>query len=254
MATKSLDEDQIYQWVKDNKKGLVERFFAGLEPLKTEDRTAVFMAGIPGAGKTEFIRRSIKLKGPSLIVIEHDKLVELIDGYQAKHYYAYRRAGSIMVTEIFNRCLRDGLSFVLDTTLARGRSTSNVSRALAKNYRVDIYYVIQDYDKAWSFTRDRERKDRRDIGRTEFDELCQLINPNLSKIYEIHKANPNFTFNCFDKRRPVDDKLGLAITNKTPRGRREIEKILAESYNGEYKTTQKKPSSKQKSLQPDELG
>lgn len=120
MASSKPDEDKIRQWVKDHKRELVDEFFAGQTVKQAGSGRAIFMAGIPGAGKTEFVGRMARRPGFDYVVIEHDKLVELINGYKAEHYYAYRQAGSALVTEILKRCLNQGLSFVFDTTLAGG--------------------------------------------------------------------------------------------------------------------------------------
>ena len=165
------------------------------------------------------------------IVIEHDKLVELIDGYKPQHYYAYRQAGSVLVTEILKHCLKQGLPFVFDTTLAKGRSTSNIRAAITRGYKVEVIYVVQDPKSAWQFTRDRERDQKRNISPEGFAETCQLINPNLAEIYKAHQSSPQFAFSCFDKRQPQPDILGKLITSRTPSGRRAIVKILAEEYN-----------------------
>ena len=233
MPKDELDEDKIRQWVKENKQELVDRFFAAQTIKQAGDKRTIFMAGIPGAGKTEFVRRMAKQPGFDYIVIEHDKLVELIDGYKAEHYYAYRQAGNTLVTEILKRCLRQCLSFIFDTTLAKGRSTSNVKQAIARGYKVEVIYVVQEPGLAWQFTQDRERDQKRNISPKGFAETCQLINPNLAEIYGQHKNSPQFTFSCFDKRQQQPSILGKLTTSQTPAGRRVIAKILAQEYNWE---------------------
>ena len=108
-----MDETSAKKWVKDkkNQSAVLAQFFKDF--THTDSKIAFFMAGIPGAGKTEFAEQVLRDSLPLLIPIEHDKLVEYIDGYEPENYYNYRKAGSTLVTEVFNACLKQGYSFSL---------------------------------------------------------------------------------------------------------------------------------------------
>ncbi len=128
-----MTEEQAKHWVKDktNQNKVVDLFFSHNKPKKA--KVAVFMAGIPGAGKTEFAENVIKLP-LKLISIEHDKLVEYIDGYEPEEYYDYRKAGSVLVTRIFDECLRSGYGFVFDGTLSHENGAKNINKCLHHGY------------------------------------------------------------------------------------------------------------------------
>lgn len=49
--------DELFKWAKEHRKRLVKEFFAKKELSQTTEKIAIFMAGSPGAGKTEFISR-----------------------------------------------------------------------------------------------------------------------------------------------------------------------------------------------------
>jgi UDP-N-acetylglucosamine kinase len=49
--------DELFKWAKEHRKRLVKEFFAKKELIQTTEKIAIFMAGSPGAGKTEFISR-----------------------------------------------------------------------------------------------------------------------------------------------------------------------------------------------------
>jgi hypothetical protein len=82
-----MTEEEAKSWVKDktNQDQVVQQFFKDNKPTKS--KIAFFMAGIPGAGKTEFANNAIKEDSPELISIEHDQLVEYIEGYKPEEYY-----------------------------------------------------------------------------------------------------------------------------------------------------------------------
>lgn len=73
-----MSEDNAKKWVKDkdNQDKVVQKFFEDYKPTKS--KLSFFMAGIPGAGKTEFVENTINKLKPKLVPIEHDKIVEYI--------------------------------------------------------------------------------------------------------------------------------------------------------------------------------
>ncbi len=101
-----MDVEQAKKWAKnkDNQDAAVRLFFQSNKPQ--HGKTVFFMAGIPGAGKTEFTERTIREASQHLISIEHDKLVEYINGYTPETYYNFRKAGSILVTRLHGNSLK----------------------------------------------------------------------------------------------------------------------------------------------------
>ena len=70
------------QWAKANKKALVAKIVGNVTPPDDGNKpVAVFAAGIPGAGKTEFLDRL--LAGvPNIVRIDLDEIVRLFNGYK----------------------------------------------------------------------------------------------------------------------------------------------------------------------------
>jgi len=226
-----MDEGKAKQWVKDkaNQARVVELFFEKNKP--TDSRVAFFMAGIPGAGKTEFAENAIK-SNPEFISIEHDQLVEFIDGYRPEDYYKYRKAGSVLVTRVFDECLRNGYSFIFDGTLSHENGVKNIKRCLKADYEVVVVYIVQDATLAWELTQARELVKKRSIERKGFIETCRKLNLNLLNIFEECKQNPNFSFWLIDKQGKRDTQQATAIIhNKEIDSSREIEKALNRNYN-----------------------
>jgi predicted kinase len=225
-----MDETEAKQWAKDkaNQAKVVESFFEKNKP--TSSKVAFFMAGIPGAGKTEFAENAIKTS-PEFISIEHDQLVEYIDGYQPKEYYKYRKAGSTLVTRIFDECLRNGYSFIFDGTLSHENGAKNIKRCLKAAYEVIIVYIVQDATLAWKLTQAREVVKKRAIEREGFIDTCKKLNANLLSIFHEHNGDPNFNFWLIDKQGEKSAQHATAIIhNREIDSTKEIEKALNKNY------------------------
>jgi hypothetical protein len=227
-----MTEDEAKRWVKDktNQNQAAESFFKRHKPKKA--RVAFFMAGIPGAGKTEFTANTIREESPELIPIEHDQLVEYIEGYRPEAYYNYRKAGSTLVTRVFDDCLKNGYAFVFDGTLSHENGIRNINKCLKKGYRVIIVYIVQEADAAWELTQARELVKKRAIERKGFIETCNKINANLLKILKAHKDNSKFSFWIINKRGHKDLRNATAIMHSEELDQsREIEQALKKPYN-----------------------
>ena len=189
-----MDETSAKKWVKDkkNQSTVLTKFFKDFP--HTDSKIAFFMAGIPGAGKTEFAEQVLRDSLPLLILVEHDKLVEYIDGYKPENYYNYRKAGSTLVTEVFNACLKQGYSFIFDGTLSHENGIRNVRKALKAGYTVYVVYIVQDAKVAWELTQAREVVKKRAIEKRGFLETCGKINESLHNIFRTFKDKPKFNF------------------------------------------------------------
>lgn len=190
-----MEPQKVRDWLKEDKNldKTLDRFF------DEQFRLAIFMAGIPGAGKTELVRRMSPAVLAGFTIIEHDKLVELLPKYQPELAYDYRPAGSALITSILSQVIKQKRSFLIDTTLSAQAGKSNVKKALAKGYRVMVLYVYQDIRQAQTLTRKREVVTKRGISREGFVAACQKINRNLRDIFEAHQQNPLFSFIYVDK-------------------------------------------------------
>ncbi len=227
-----MTEEEAKQWVKDkdNQDKVAAKFFKRHKTSKT--KTAFFMAGIPGAGKTEFTQNTMREASPKLIPIEHDQLVEYIKGYKPEAYYNYRKAGSTLVTRIFNDCLKNGYPFVFDGTLSHENGIRNVNKCINEGYRVVIVYIVQEAGAAWELTQARELVKKRAIERKGFIETCNRINANLYKIFKAHKDNPKFSFWIINKQGHIDLRNATAIIhNQELNKAKQIEQALKKPYN-----------------------
>ncbi len=136
---------------------------------------SVFMAGSPGAGKTEFSKNLIaileKKNEHRVIHIDADEIRSRIPGYEGNNSYLFQGAISLIVEKIHDLVLHNGQTFVFDSTLAHyGKAIENINRSLKKKRHVSIFYVYQIPEVAWKFTKAREITEGRNIPKTAFIE------------------------------------------------------------------------------------
>lgn len=194
------------------------------------------MAGIPGAGKTEFAEQTIRENSPALIPIEHDKLVEYIDGYTPENYYNYRKAGSTLVTDIFDECLKSGSAFIFDGTLSHENGIRNIRKTLKAGYAVYVVYIVQDAQVAWELTQARELVKKRVIKKQGFIETCTKINKSLRSIFRTFKEHDNFNFWLINKGGALSHANATAIIHGSDLDAADaIEKALQTDYNLDIK-------------------
>lgn len=233
-----MTEEDAKAWVKNkaNQDKVVAKFFKDFKPAKSKQ--AFFMAGIPGSGKTEFATNTINEIKPKLVPIEHDKLVEYIEGYSPEDYYVFRTAGSTLVSRILQECLAHGYGFIFDGTLSSPRGATNIKVVISKGYYVSVVYIVQDVLKAWNLTRDRELVKKRAIEKTGFIATCNKINANLLDIFSQFKQYENFGLWIINKNgvKTIGQATTILYSKNAIGTEGEIEKALQTSYNTDQVT------------------
>ena len=135
--------------------------------LPENNPVSVFMAGSPGAGKTESSVNLIKKfsrNGNQILRIDPDELRCLIPGYTGNNSYLFHGAVSILVSRIHDLALKNNQSFIFDGTLSNTKiARENIQRSLKRKRFVQIFYVYQDPIQAWNFVQERERREGRRI-------------------------------------------------------------------------------------------
>ena len=148
---------------------------------------SVFMAGSPGAGKTEASKNLLKKFSPggtSIIRIDPDELREYFSAYTGANSYLFQGAVSILVEKIHDNALANNQSFIFDSTFANlSKAKENIKRSLKHSRFVQIFYVYQDPLQAWDFVQKREALEGRKIPKNKFiDQYYQARdNVNLLK-------------------------------------------------------------------------
>ena len=180
------------KWVKENKKKLVETFVVDDEYYKSDKPFTIFMAGSPGAGKTEFskgfIEEAKKLSPISRITrIDADEIKEIIPGYNGSNSDLFQGASSLGVEKLYDYVLKKNISAIVDGTLANYEvGYKNISRSIARGRKTGIFYIYQDPLIAWKFTKAREELEGRHIPKEAF------INSLFSAKDSVNKLKKTF--------------------------------------------------------------
>ena len=133
---------------------------------------SVFMAGSPGAGKTEASVELLKLKGADgakVLRIDPDELRVEIPGYTGDNAWLFQRAVIPVVERVHDLALEQRQSFLLDGTLSSyDVAERNIQRSLKRGRTVQILYVYQEPEQAWQFVQAREAAEGRRIQPEDF--------------------------------------------------------------------------------------
>ena len=156
-----------------------------------ESAVSVFMAGSPGAGKTEtaksFIHQFSDAHDVSVVHIENDELRKEFKDYHGVNSPLFQTPATILVEAIHDRVLKRKVSFLLDSTLSSlDKAKQNIDRSLKKNRYVLIIFVYQDPEQAWCLVRAREKVEGRRVPAEVFVEQfleSQRVVSELKKQY-----------------------------------------------------------------------
>lgn len=159
---RSLQEEAM-RWARTNKKAFAAQFtnpdvFPGeLNPV------ALFMAGSPGAGKTEAAKALVAELG-DFLRIDPDEFRAKIPGYDGATSYLVQGAVSVLVGAVLDCAFKQKQSFLLDGTLSSYEvADKNVQRCVDKGRAVQVIYVYQEPHLAWEFVKARELLEGRRI-------------------------------------------------------------------------------------------
>lgn len=171
-------------FVKKEKKFLIDKL-ANLERYpSTEKPFSFFMAGCPGAGKTEFSKRLMEIMEPIPIVrIDADEIRELIPQYNGQNSDLVHGAASIMVDNLNYYTLKHKQNSIMDGTFAiYAIARRNIVNCLKKNRSIGVFYIYQDPIIAWDFTRKREKLEGRHVPKEAFIEAFFKAKENVQRI------------------------------------------------------------------------
>ncbi|TSA58004.1 Zeta toxin, partial [bacterium] len=129
---------QAINYIKVNKKKLVEEFTSLSTFLADEVPVSVFMAGSPGAGKTEFSKSLIqKFENEDkkrVVRIDADEIRERLPGYTGENSYIFQGACSLFVNKLHDSVLHNKQNFILDGTFSNyDISCRNIKISVNKN-------------------------------------------------------------------------------------------------------------------------
>ncbi|WP_256585891.1 zeta toxin family protein [Pseudomonas sp. ICMP 460] len=164
--------DEALRFARSNKKSIARRLTDKAIYPPEEAPVSVFMAGSPGAGKTEASIALVNLFADTPILrIDPDELRREFAAYEGANSWLFQRGVSILVEKIIDQALDQRQSLLLDGTFSNLKvARRNVERSLKKGRFVQILYVYQNPMLAWDFVRAREESEGRRIRREHFIE------------------------------------------------------------------------------------
>jgi predicted ABC-type ATPase len=164
-SAEQLMRDEAICFARSNKKAIAKRRTDTALYPPEQDPVSVFMAGSPGAGKTEASIALINLFADTAILrIDPDELRSEFADYEGGNAWIFQSGVSILVEKILDCAFDQRQSFVLDGTLSNiDVARRNVDRSLRKGRFVQILYVYQNPLLAWDFVKAREEAEGRRI-------------------------------------------------------------------------------------------
>lgn len=160
-------KSEAERFARKNKKRIARRLTDTQLCRPVDDPVSVFMAGSPGAGKTEASIELIEFfshDNLDVLRIDADELRQEFPNYTGDNSWLFQSAVSILVEKIHDMALSQRQNFILDGTLTNyEKSRHNIDRSLKKGRPVQILYVYQDPRLAWKFVQARECQEGRRI-------------------------------------------------------------------------------------------
>ncbi len=155
-------------------KGTIAKEWTDISRYPREaNPVSVFMAGSPGAGKTESAKRVLyqRARKNSIIHIDPDEVRKLFTGYVGDNAALFQSAVSDVVNRMHDYVLKNGQSFILDGTMSNyDQAVKNIEHSLKpdRNRTVFVLYVYQDPIQAWNFIQARRGVEGRKVPKDAF--------------------------------------------------------------------------------------
>lgn len=177
---------QALKYVKGHKKDLIERFASKDRYPSEKYPFSIFMAGSPGAGKTEFSKSLIRTLEQDaeikIVRIDADEIRSILPQFDGRNSDLVQPAAALGVEKLFDHVQSNNQNVILDGTFANYEiSRKNVERAVQRGRIVVIAYVYQRPEIAWLFTKRREYLEGRVVPKWVFIDTFLSAGENVER-------------------------------------------------------------------------
>lgn len=198
--------DDALAHIKGQSTQLIKHFVKDSKPPKEIVPVTVFMAGSPGAGKTEVSTRLIEeLSGA--VRIDADEIRKICPGYSGDNAHLFQRAASKGVNILYDYVLANGINAVIDGTFAYAEAVKNIDRSLKKRRFTAIMFVYQEPLQAWEFTKKREALEKRRVTKETFVKAFFGSQANVREVMKKYGKKVELTIIIKDVHNDIDKML-----------------------------------------------
>lgn len=177
---------QAIKYIKAHKKELIERFANDYICSSEKLPISIFMAGSPGAGKTEFSKSFMKEFSVKAVRIDADEVKDFLPQYNKKNSSKVQGASALGVEYLYDYALKSHKTMILDGTFADYEKVyKNIIRSLKRNRHTEIYYVYQYPFVAWKLTKAREKLEGRVVPMDVFVNSFFKAKENVNRIKKL---------------------------------------------------------------------
>ncbi|SMP88436.1 Zeta toxin [Epsilonproteobacteria bacterium SCGC AD-308-P11] len=199
MKSKVEVEKEAIKYLKVNRKFLFETYLDKYFPI--EEKVAYFTAGPSGVGKTEFIQQFLEVES-NLVHLDIDKVRDFFIpvGYDGSNSDIFQKPASWGVQFLFDEAIINReLSLVVDSNLSHFQTAKeNMVKLLKQNYKVEIFYIYNDLETCFLYTKKRESVTKRVVPE---DVFFNSVIKSRSTAFDIKKNfHDGIILNVIDKR------------------------------------------------------
>lgn len=178
-----------FDFIKANRHKILSNFLE----FKDDSKKAIFLAGSPGAGKTELA--TVQSSTLGIDRIDTDEIRKLCPYYSGINSHLFQKASSKGVSILMDKVFTKEYSFILDGNFSDlSIQRQNVERALSKGYEIELNFVYRPLPVARSYLNIREQKDGRHVSDAVF---YQKFMESIHTIQTISK-DYGLTFSLYD--------------------------------------------------------
>lgn len=185
----------------------------------TDEKIAIFTAGMSGVGKTE-LGIFFKENNPDILHIDTDNIREFFKpvGYDGQNSDVFQKVASRGFNELFNYALKKGYSIILDSNLSNvNLAIQNIERLAKRGYNIHIYYLYNYPKVCFEYATRREVVTHRKVSKEVFVksnfnsyntvlEIKSLFKESIN-LHFIDKRNDTFYQNIDDNF--IKNKIGV---------------------------------------------